>query len=88
MERVCREEEHDHQDGSSVNLSDLEDGGGNDEYGDTASDGEDATGIEDKMDVPPSLHREIMSMKKERMQGNIKESRRNIPGRVKFGFIK
>eukprot|EP00957_Ditylum_brightwellii_P130925 9986879-Ditylum_brightwellii.AAC.1 len=57
MERVYREEEYDHQDDSSVDLSDLEDGDDNDECGDitsVTSDEEDITGVEDKMGVPPS----------------------------------
>eukprot|EP00957_Ditylum_brightwellii_P186015 14162228-Ditylum_brightwellii.AAC.1 len=90
MKRACREEEYDHLDDSSVDLSDLEDGDDDDdEYGDITSGEEDINGDEDKMGVPPSsLTQRDMSAKKERLQGNIKGKRRNIPGRMKFDFIK
>eukprot|EP00957_Ditylum_brightwellii_P034893 2644161-Ditylum_brightwellii.AAC.1 len=50
MKRICKEEEYDHLDDSSVDLSDLEDCDVNDEYGDITSDEEDVTGVEDKTD--------------------------------------
>eukprot|EP00957_Ditylum_brightwellii_P038712 2926002-Ditylum_brightwellii.AAC.1 len=54
MERVRSQEEYGHLKDSSVDLSDLENGGDNDEYGDITSNEEDVTGVEDKMDAPPS----------------------------------
>eukprot|EP00957_Ditylum_brightwellii_P209462 15361869-Ditylum_brightwellii.AAC.2 len=47
MERVYRKEEYDHQEDSSVDVSDLEEGDDNDEYGDIIS-------VEDEMDAHPS----------------------------------
>eukprot|EP00957_Ditylum_brightwellii_P205113 15342337-Ditylum_brightwellii.AAC.1 len=86
-ERFYREEAYDHQDDLSLDLSDLEED--DDEYGDITSDEEDVTGVEDRMDVPPLSEAQGDNVhEKGKDAGQHKKRRRNIPGRIKCGFVK